>query len=247
MHYIGFNLKRGYFANDSIRSSLTFAIDRLQLINSIYGGFAQASVLPCSPLSDLYDQRLAQDYSYAPSHFTAAVNNSGVLTRSDYEDYVGYFLVCNEDPKRVDAAEKIAEMLREAGLNIVVSAKERKEYEKALESGNYDLYYGETRLTANFDLTAFFAQEGELSYGSIANSVLYALCVDSMANSGSFVELCSQIMQKGMLCPIAFKSYAVYVTRGMMGSITPAVDYLFRNAATARTLSDADKTYDSKN
>ena len=244
MHYIGVNLGSGYFANDTIRAALTYAIDRKQIANSVYAGFAKASVLPCSPASDLYDQQLAQEYDYAPSRFLAAVNNSGILTRSDYANYVGYFLVCSEDPKRVDAAQMIAQALKQAGLNIVVTAKDRKEYEKALNEGRYDIYYGEVRLTENFDLTEFFEEGGDLSYGKIDSGGLLALCTEALANSGSYVELCSQIMQKGMLCPVVFKSYAVYATRGMIGSITPAVDHLFHNAATARTLSDADKTYE---
>lgn len=244
LHYIGFNLNSGYFANDEIRAALTYAVDRDELAHVIFSGFAQASVLPCSPASDLYDTQLAAEYDYAPTQFLAAVNNSGVLTNANYVNYTGYFLVCNEDSKRVDAAEYIAKALNEAGLNIVVTAKDRKEYEAALQAGTYDLYYGEVRLTANFDLSEFFAGDGKLSYGRIADTGLSVLCTEALANSGSYVELCSQIMQNGMLCPVVFKSYAVYVTRGMIGNITPAVDFLFHNAATARTLSDADKTYD---
>lgn len=242
MHYIGFNLGSGYFANDTVRAAVTYAIDRNDISNVVYGGFAQASTLPCSPSSDLYDTALSQEYDHAPARFAAAVNNSGILSRSDYQNHVGYFLVCNEDPKRVEAAEYIAQALNGAGLNIVVTAKDRDEYEKALKSGSFDLYYGEVRLTANFDLSEFFG--GELAYGRLSAKDLSALCAGALANSGSYVELCSQIMSEGLLCPVVFKSYAAYVTRGMIGSITPAVDFLFHNAATARTLSDADRTYE---
>ena len=37
------------------------------------------------------------------------------------------------------------------------------------------------------------------------------------------------------------------MTRGKLASITPAVDYLFHNAVTARTLADADRTYEQSN
>ena len=246
LHYIGFNLGSGYFADETIRTALTYAVDRQEIANSIYGGFAQASVLPCSPSSDLYDRQLAQEYSYAPSSFDAAVNNSGILKNPEYEGHVGYFLVCSEDPKRVAAAEMIAKALGDAGLRIEVSAKDRKNYEQDLENGDFDLYYGEVRLTPNFDLTAFFAEQGTLSFGAIASSGLDALCTESLANSGSYVDLCAQVMAEGRLCPVLFKSYAVYVTRGMISSLTPAVDFLFHNASAARTLADADKTYENQ-
>lgn len=244
MHYIGFNLGSGYFAVNELRSALSYAIDRDEIRNVVYGGFAQASVLPCSPLSDLYDRQLAEDYDYAPAMFRAALNNSGIMAIEEYLNHVGYFLVCNEDPKRVQAAEFITEALNDSGLNIVVKALPRKEYEQALSEGEYDLYYGEVRLTANFDLYEFFSEYGSLSYGHIDNSGLTTLCNEALANSGSFVELCSQIMRDGMLCPVVFKSHAVYVTRGMISTLTPAVDYLFHNLSTARTLADADMTYE---
>lgn len=244
LHYIGFNLGSGYFANETLRAALTHAVDRIGISNEVYGGFAQASVLPCSPSSDLYDRQLAEDYGYAPASFQAEVNNSGILTSAQYEGHVGIFLVCSEDPKRVEAAEIIAKAMNDAGLNIQVAAKGRDAYERDLKEGEFDLYYGEVRMTPNFDLTAFFAEQGTLAYGGIESSGLDALCTESLANSGSYVDLCAQVMAEGRLCPVLFKSYAVYVTRGVISSITPAVDFLFHNGTTARTLADADKTYE---
>lgn len=245
LHYIGFNLTSGYFANSTLRAAVTHAIDRSTLVTAVYGGFAQASSLPCSPSSDLYDTRTAAEYDYAPSAFSAAVHNSGILTNAAYADHVGSFLVCNDDATRVAAAEAIAEVLCEAGLNITVVEKSRNEYKTALRNGDYDLYYGEVRLTTDFDLSVFFAENGALSYGGIANDDLARLCTESLANSGSYVTLCSQVMSDGLLCPVVFKSYAVYATRGLISTLTPGVDYLFRNAAAARSLTDADKTYDA--
>lgn len=245
LHYIGFNLTSGYFPNDTLRTAVTCAVDRSSLVTGVYGGFAQASVLPCSPSSDLYDGQIADEFEYNPSAFVAAVHNSGVLTDADYADHVGYFLVCSDDATRVAAAEAIAVAMNEAGLNIVVTAKSREEYEAALKNGDYDLYYGEVRLTTDFDLSVFFEENGELSYGGIADEDLARKCTESLANSGSYVTLCSQIMSEGLLCPVVFKSYAVYATRGVISNLTPGVDYLFRNAAAARSLASADKTYDS--
>lgn len=243
MHYLGFNLYSGYFVNDKLRAAVTLALDREDISNKVYGGFAQASVLPCSPYSDLYDAQLAEQYDYAPAAFKAAVQESGVATSTDYVGHVGTLLVCSEDPKRVAAADYIAEVLQKAGLNITVNAVDYDSYKTALQNGDFDLYYGEVRLTANFDLAEFFKEYGNLQYGSIASGGLSALCVASLGNSGSYPELCSQLMQQAPICPVVFKSNAIYVTRGAISSVTPAVDYVFHNAATARTLADADQTY----
>lgn len=244
MHYIGFNLYSGWFINETLRTAVTYAIDRDSFVNEIYGGFAQATPLPCSPSSGLYDAQLAEEYDYAPGKFTAAVHNSGVLTSSEFAGHTGILLVCLDDPTRVEVAERIAAVLNEAGISMTVSALERSEYEDALEDSAFDMYLGEVRMTANFDLSEFFMKYGNLQFGSISNTGLVTLCTESLANSGSYTELCSQLLQNAPICPVLFKSYAIYVTRGMISTNTPGVDLVFHNAETARTLSDADKTYE---
>lgn len=244
LHYIGFNLYSGYFANDSLRKAVTYALDREDIASKIYGGFALPSSLPCSPYSDLCDPKLAEDYSYDPAKYTRGLKESRVLVSEEYEFHEGIFLVCSDDQTRVAAAEYIAEVLRESGLRIVVSAVDHDTYMKKLDKGDFDLYYGETRMTANFDLTEFFSKYGNLMYGSIKDSSLVELCYEAMENTGKYVELSARVMDQAPICPVVFKSYAIYVIRGKLVNITPSVDNAFHNAASARSLADADKTYE---
>ena len=240
LHYIGFNLSKGIFTNATLRTAVTYAVDREGLVASVYGGFAVPTVFPCSPNSDLYDTQLASSYVYDAPHFRSAVHNSGVVTS---EATAGVFLVCSDDPVRVKAAEQIAEEMKSCGLYLTVKALSWKEYRTALRQGAYDLYFGEVRLTVNFDLSEFFASNGNLNYGSIADASLSTLCLAALENSGSYAELCKQLLDNAPICPVVFKSYAIYVTRGAISSVTPALDCVFHNSATARTLADADKTY----
>lgn len=244
LHYIGFNLYSGYFANDSLRRAVTYALDREDIASKIYGGFALPSVLPCSPYSDLCDPELCEDYSFSPAKYTAGLKDSGVLVSEEYENHQGIFLVCSDDPTRVAAAEYIADVLNETGLRLTVSAVDHETYMKKLDKGDFDLYYGETRLTPNFDLTEFFTKYGNLQYGSIKDTALVELCISAMENTGRYVELSARIMEQAPICAVVFKSYAIYVTRGKLVNITPSVDNAFHNAAAARSLADADKTYE---
>lgn len=243
LHYLGFNLYSGYFPIQELRTAVTRAIDREALVSNAYGGFAVPTLLPCSPNSDLYDTSLAASYSYSAEAMKAAVHNSGVLTNAEYANHAGTLLVCSEDSARVAAAEAIAQSLRDAGLNITVNALVRDEYKTALEKGNFDLYYGEVRLTANFDLSVFFDSYGALRYGSISDAGLSTLCTAALENSGSYPELCKQLLENAPICPVVFKSYAVYVTRGKLANLTPTVDQVFHNSLNARDLSDADRSF----
>ncbi len=243
LHYLGFNLYSGWFIEEEFRSAVTYAIDRDLFVNEIYGGFAQGTPLPCSPSSPFHDGQLAEEYDYAPAKFNEALRNSGILTDPEYEGHEGKFLVCLDDPARVKLADRICKVFTDAGLRITVSALERKQYEQALRDQNFDVYLGEVRLTANFDLSEFFMKYGNLQYGSISNTGLVTLCTEALANSGSYSELHRQIMEWAPICPVAFKSYAIYVSRGKITNNEPGVDFVFHDGLQARSLSDAYAEY----
>ena len=44
-----------------LRAAFTYLIDRQTIATKIYEGFAEAAVLPCNPLSSLYDDTLAAE------------------------------------------------------------------------------------------------------------------------------------------------------------------------------------------
>ena len=244
MQYIGFNYESGYFVNETLRKAVTYGVDRDTIASECYNGFANPSTLPCSPNSDLYDATLAKEYEYNVSLLAKAVSDSGVKTNPEYKDHVGYLLVCNEEPGREEAAEIIAQTLKDAGLNIEVRACDSSAYNMYIGSGEYDFYLSETRMTANFDLSQFFLEYGSLQIGSSKNEKLASMSSSTFANSGYYYDLCLQVMEYGAICPISFKNYAAYVMRGKLTSLEPAVDAVFHLENTGRTLSDVDKTYE---
>lgn len=241
LHYVGFNLYSGWFTNVALRRAFTYGVDREAMTSAVYNGFAQAATLPCSPASDLYDAQLAAQYAYSATAFQAAIRNAGVPTS---ETDCPVLLVCSDDPARVRAAEYLSSSMQENGFFLKVRSLGREAYVAALQAGNYDAYLGEVRLTANFDLSEFFRTGGALSYGAVADTSLAGLCTQALGNSGSYADLCARLLDTVPFCPIVFKSYEVCVSRGAIASISPGVDCVFHNAATARTLADADHSYD---
>ena len=244
MTYVGFNLGSGYFANDTLRSAVTLAVDRLTIAGDCYSGAVDPASLPCSPKSDLYDVALSEKFDYEPGALEKAYEASGIKSDPEFTEHEGIFLVCSDKPSNVKAAEKITEALQAAGLNIQVKALDYLSYTVQLGAGNFDLYLGEARLTADFDLSQFFSEYGYLQYGSMKNDNLVSLSYSAHMNSGNYVDLCSQVMEGGYLCPIGFKTYGLYVTRGLVSNLEPGLDFVFHQPNTGRTLSDVDKTYE---
>lgn len=232
MLYLGFNKNRAPFSSATLRSAVTYAIDRDTIATEYYGGFAVAASLPCSPLSVFYDSTLAASYSHAPAKYAAAVQTAGLGVQS------AILIVPSADTTRVEVAQRIATALQIGGIGVTVKAMDESSYQSAIKNGNFDLYLGEVRLSNNFDLSAFFSSDGSLRYGGMANSSLATLCDAVLQNSAAYYDLHSAVMEDAAICPILFKAYAVYATRGTIGTLHPSVDNVFhRNGI--RSLSDA--------
>ena len=219
--YLACNQNSKVFSNKAIRSKLTHAVNRDQLVEELFRHFARSAYLPASPESPYYDNKLAGQYGYDPQKLTEAV------TAAELESNAVKLLVNGADGRRVQAARAIAKMLEGCGLSVTVESVSGTAYTTALKNGSYDLHLGQTKLPQNMDLTAFFSTEGALNYGSLADAICYSLCQEAMGNFGNYYSLHRTVMDDGMLVPIAFRSYAIYVARGALDVLNPARDNIF--------------------
>ena len=121
----------------------------------------------------------------------------------------------------------MADMLTECGLTVVMSELDTAAYRRALRYGNYDLYLGQTKLSPNMDLTAFFNNKGALGYGGLSDVALNALCNEALANRGNYYNLHQEAADDGRITSIAFLNYAVYADRGLITKMIPARDNIF--------------------
>ncbi len=241
MQYLGFNLTGGVFYQRELRAAVTHLIEREPLISTVYKGFAQAAYLPCAPASPLYDQELARNYGYDPQKFTQALNAASIS-----EGYVATLIVSASDPARVELARRIAETFTEAGLSMEAQALDHDSYRYRLNAGQFDLFIGEVRLSGNFDLTEFFKAYGSLGFGGIRSPGMEQLCYDALENSGNCYDLYRGVMENAYFCPLLFRSNAVIANRGVIGSLQPAVDFVFHRSG-GRSLADASVSFEELN
>lgn len=230
--YLGCRAKSSVFSNQAVRQALTYAIDRDTLVRDYYRTFGLAATLPASPNSPYYDKTLAAQYAYAPEKFTAVLEQEEMTGKSIS------ILVNSGDSHRVKVANAIADMLRACSLEVTVKALSGVNYTNALSWGNYDLHLGQTILSPNMDLTVFFSNSGALNYCGMSDTTIAALCKEALANSGNYEMLHQAVMEDGMLCSVAFLSYAVYVRRGLAEDLAPARDNVFYYSL-GKTMEDA--------
>lgn len=230
--YLGCNMDSPVFSNATVRAALTYAIDRDTLVESFYRGFGRSACLPASPQSPYYSTSLAEKYRYDGVKFVEALNAAG-------KQDAGIILMVNKDDSlRLRVARRIGQMLTDCGLRVEMKEVDTATYKESLYYRSYDLYLGQTRLSSNMDLSAFLYTWGDLSYGHMDDNTLYALCLESLANSGNYYSLHKQLMDDGRLCPVLFCGYAVYATRGALTELEPARDNVFYYSI-GKTMEDA--------
>ena len=238
MQYIGYNLSSKVFSNYGLRGAITYAIDRDTIVSELMNGFAQSATLPCCESSGNYDAKLAGTFVYSLPNYHMQLNSAvvedmdgdGVLDL--YVPSLGYavpvegkMIVCSSSFQRVQAATQVVNTLNSLGFRLELEALEFSEYQRALKNGNFDLYYGEVRLSNNFDLSPFFSYYGTLNYGSLPDSTMLNLCNLALANSGNSYNLHKRLCERGYITPVLFKSYAVYTTRGAVTDPTRYIDW----------------------
>lgn len=220
--FLACNLNSPVFSNADLRSAITYAIDRNSIASKIYRGFARSTSLPVSPQSPYYNDALAARYEYNPELFAKAVQSVTLPADTPIT-----LLVNKEDTIRLRVVRNIQDSFKACGMDLELLELDQEDYLAALEAGEYDLYLGQTRLSANMDLSTFFSPTGNITYGGMADSELYSLCLDSLANRGNYYNLHAKIAADGRLCPILFQSYSICATRGLASDLSPSRDNVF--------------------
>ena len=229
MQYIGINTARAHLNNAALRRALGLGIDREGCIDAFLLGHGIAAQSPLSPVSALYPDAL--DVAFSPYNFDMAMDQAGY---SDGQTISLKLLVNQENSFKVDAATRIAADLSHHDLQINVVALPWEEFLLALQSGNYDLYYGECRLTADWDLRALVGTGGSLNYSGYSNAETDALldaylCAPQEQRAEAMESLCRHLAQEAPILPICFKNVSVLLPSGAVESITPTAANPFYN------------------
>lgn len=230
--YLGCNVDSPVFSDPDIRKALTHAINRDMLVEKYFRGFAYSATLPASPQSPYYNTQLAKRYGYDSEKFMQ------VLESKKKEGVTVRLLVNKDDTLRLRVARAIAQMLRECGLEVQMLEQSTKDYKYTLAIKEYDVYLGQTKLSANMDLSAFFMKNGALRYGGMTDAAAYSKCLQALANRGNYYNLHQTVMEDGRLCPILFQNYGIHVTRGLLTGLTPSRDNVFYYSS-GRTMESA--------
>ena len=238
MLYVGFNTAQGLCRDEGLRLALQRAFDRSALTIVQLSRHATPANLPVSPASGLYDSALAQTLDCSPDQVQAALEELGWTPGEDGVRGKGRqslsldFVVNSDNAGHVAAAEVLAGHLENVGAAVNLRRLAWEEYLSALEKGDFDLYLGETRMTADFDLTPFLAAGGALNYGGYSDWEARQLLSAFRTASGDAREACARdlyayLAQHPAFVPLCFKHWSLLTQWGQVEGATPTQQNVF--------------------
>ena len=243
MHYIGFNASSAFFSEPARRAALTYAIDRSTIVTSIMNGCAAEAALPMSPLCSLYNNAYAETFAFSLEKCERLLENAEV-TDTDEDGLREFmvtgipveidldFVVCSDNSAKVTAARAIAANLESLGISVTLRELGWEEYQAALTNRKFDMYYGEVKLTADFDLTSLLAADGRLNYGKFSDPN-YASRIHDYLNSDEENRqknsdlMMSYIMENMPIVCICFEKQQVVTHRGVVTGMAPTQYNIF--------------------
>ena len=222
--YLGFNTRRAPLSDASLRSALSGALDRATVVSGYLAGYAEAARFPLSPRSPLYPADLSQ--TLASPDLAAALEAAGVTESSPRALTI---LVSESDAFKVSIADYLSRALTTGALTVSVRALPWSDYLAALQSGSFDLYLGEVRLTADWDVSPLVRSTGSLNYGGYADEEFDALLDAFLADETeqTALALCRRLAQDAPIAPLAFKSASVLTPSGLIDGLNPTVSSPF--------------------
>ena len=220
--YLGFNTDRRPLQSAEVRTAVSAALDRSTLVSAAWSGHARAATLPIHPASSLHDPSLSLSLS----------GDLRPLERLGLDGTTLSLIVCSDNAAKLTAARFIARQLGKTGITVQVRALGWNDYLSALNAGQFDLYLGESVLTADFDLTALLAPEGRLNYGgwsSATGSSLLAAFSSAPEDERQLAaaDLCAFLLTQTPIAPLCFKRGCVLTQWGSLSALSPTRDNVF--------------------
>ncbi len=173
--YIGVNDASAMLASPYIRYAISTAISRTDICKNAYYNNAVAAngiFHPAfAPTKSFQNIKKDADLKIAIENLEKIGYNkpdsSKYFVNASGKHLVLSLLVNSENQSKVLAAEQIAKQLEALGIEIRVVKRSYEGYLAALQSGDFQLYLGEIKLTANMDLSALLLPGGSAAYGRV--------------------------------------------------------------------------------
>ena len=255
MHFIGFNTESMFFLTAAARCAVGYAADRDYVVTTLMNDCGVTTTLPVHPGSELYNEAYAKLFQFDPEKASLMFQNAGVgdldndgqlemLVTGIVVELNIRFIVNSDSTAKVLAARRICEQLNDIGITTTLYELTWADYIEALETGNFDMYYGEIRLTPDWNLSELLrprenrSKDTEfvgMNYSRTRDTNYIALYdrflgeADDVKRYEEFQDISRYITETGIILPICFERRELLTHRGVATGISATQYDVFHN------------------
>lgn len=227
--YVGCNTRTGPCKDPLVRRAVARSADRAEMVKRLLAGHGRAAELPIHPVTTEYDTEAAAELRYNKEGAAELLAQAGwalkedVLTRGR-EQLTLKFIVNQDNTAKVKMAEELTGALEAFGVVVTLERLPWEDFTTALRKGDFDLYLGETVLTADFDPECLLF--GALNYGGFADEETARLLAAYQAAAGeerreAAGELWGALAQSAPIIPLCFKNGSLLTQWGQVSGAAP--------------------------
>ena len=210
--YLGINSSRTALGDPTVRRAFNLLVDRTTLASSAYSGWALPATLPFHPnwggVKDTEPLFGGQDLAAALQLLDTAGQKKLKLE----------MIYSTDSANRGTLVDTVRTQLESAGIQVTAVPLSYTDYLARLQNGQYDLYIGEIRLTANMDLDPLFV--GAARYGIAADGAAAQAYARYRTGEGTLQEFLTAFGENVPYIPLVWRcGFAGHDRR--MQSVTP--------------------------
>ncbi|MBS5151267.1 MAG: ABC transporter substrate-binding protein [Butyricicoccus pullicaecorum] len=227
LHYLGIRASHPLLANENFRKALSLAIDRDMLCKSSLQTFADPAVLPINPQPDnQMSGSLKQANTYLRQMGIEDKNGDGRAEDANGNP-ISLTLLCNsENTFKRNVCSQLVTFFSHLGIELRINAVPFAQYQAALTSGMFDLYYGDVLMTPDFDLRALLMTGGSLNFGRFSDITLDQHIMTVRTASAETLPQAEAAFEEYFLAkmpilPLAFERDQVIVRSGLLANFNP--------------------------
>lgn len=234
--YLGMNQKAPALANANIRSALSKAVNKKELVSNAFSGYAVVANTPFNPSWQEVTQLQENQDENSITEATALLDGEGYSEQDEEgvrfsgNSRLHFRLLVNDNNLfRKNTAVQLADQLAEVGIFIEVIPLNWEEYINCLEKGDYDLYLGEIKLKNNMDLTTILTENGGASYGIYFPNEAASAYSDFLAGNLSMTEFLNSFDTAVPFLPLCYRTGIVAYNRNLKGNIQATENDIYFN------------------
>ncbi|MCI8832718.1 MAG: hypothetical protein HFJ19_00700 [Clostridia bacterium] len=239
--YLAFNCSSTILKNEELRKAINYAIDKSNIVTSVYENKYYVADFPVSTSNYLYKvEKVSSSYNTNKSKELLEKNgwelvggnwqkqNNGTAMKASLN-----LVVDANNLKRLAVAEEIEKQLAETGIIVNIIRANSSQYAKYLENKNYDMILTGKLIGISPDLTSYIGKENLSQFENAEANELLREISDLSDNESELLNKYKQLIrlieEERPYVSLYFNRGTVIYTQDLQGRITPNFYNIFYN------------------